>query len=137
MKRAGKNRRPSVSFRIFLMVIQLVYEIISAAGKILVILKPGMRFSKGKSIIWRSDFSKFSRSIFQEMLSLKVNSISTYSAGNAVSKGKLDICESADSVGKDSLGDAKIFFNFGCPYLNLNDRFYRSHSANYRCLDCV
>ena len=49
------------------------------------------------------------------MLSLKVNSISTYSAGNAVSKGKLDICESADSVGKDSLGDAKIFFNFGCP----------------------
>ena len=49
------------------------------------------------------------------MLSLKVNSISTYSAGNAVSKGKLDICESADSVGKDSLEDAKIFVNFGCP----------------------
>ena len=35
-------------------------------AKILVILKPGMRFSKGKSIIWRSDFSKFSRSIFRK-----------------------------------------------------------------------
>ena len=49
------------------------------------------------------------------MLFQKVNLISTYSAGNAVSKGKLDICESADSGAKNSLGDAKIFFNFGCP----------------------
>ena len=98
-------------------------RIISAAGENFGHLKSGMRFSKGKSIIWRSDFSKNHRSIFQEMLSLKVNSISTYSAGNAVSKGKLDICESADSVGKDSLGDAKIFFNFGCPK-EVSDTFH-------------
>ena len=59
---------------------------------------------------------KISSVVFlQEMLFQTVNSISTYSAENAVSKVKLDICESADSVGKDSLGDAKIFFNFGCP----------------------
>ena len=90
------------------------------------ILKLEMRFSKGKSVIWRSNFSKNSRPIFQEMLFQKVNSISTYSAGNAVSKGKLDICESADSGAKDSLGDAKIFFNFGCP---------NSHSsATLHCL---
>ena len=105
MKRAGKISTLG----------ELVYESLAPQAKILVILKSGMRFSKGKSIIWRSDFSKISRSIFQEMLSLKVNSISTYSAGNAVSKGKLDICESADSLGKDARGDAKIFFNFGCP----------------------
>ena len=95
---------------------ELVYVSLAPQAKFLMILQSGMRFSKGKLIIWRSDFSKNSRSIFQEMLSLKVNSISTYSAGNAVSKGKLDICESADSGAICSLGDAKIFFNFGCPY---------------------
>ena len=60
---------------------ELVYESLAPQAKILVILKSGMRFSKGKSILWRSDFSKISRSIFQEMLSLKVNLISTYSQG--------------------------------------------------------
>ena len=45
-------------------------------AKILVILKPGMRFSKGKSIIWRSDFLKKCSFDF---------------SGNAASKGKLDI----------------------------------------------
>ena len=86
-----------------------VYEIISAAGNFLVILKPGMRFSKGKSIIWRSDFSKISRSIFRKlMLSLKVNSISTYSAGNAVSKGKRDICEWPILGGKLARGRENI-----------------------------
>ena len=109
MKRAGKKSPPQTTFG------NWCTNSLAPQAKILIILKPGMRFSKGKLIIWRSDFSKNSRSIFQEMLSLKVNSISTYSAGNAVSKGKLDICESADSGAKDSLGDAKIFFNFGCP----------------------
>ena len=94
---------------------ELVYVSLAPQAKILMILQSGMRFSKGKSVIWRSDFSKISRPIFQEMLSLKVNSISTYFSGSALAKGKLDICESADSLGNDSLGDAKIFFNFGCP----------------------
>ena len=67
------------------------------------------------------------------MLFQKVNSISTYSAGNAVSKGKLDICESADSGGKDSLGDAKIFFNFGCPKgISIWNRCYRNMESYAR-----
>ena len=61
---------------------------------------------------------RFCQSVWLRFLAknvLKKTLISTYSAGNAVSKGKLDICESADSGAKNSLGDAKIVFNFGCP----------------------
>ena len=78
-----------------------------------------MRFSKRKSKVWESDFSKNSRACGAPFFGNAIfyrNSISVFFPGIAVFISKLDIRAWANPAEKKARADANNFFNFGWTY---------------------